>query len=163
MSVNLVTELESARFRRKKLIARWSGDELVLYDQESTTAHCLNRIAGEMWLACEYGSSPIEVAAALREDWPEIEAEVVHASLTQMAEAGLLEATTKQKCDSPSRREIIRRLGITAAVALPIVVTSVLIPSPAAAASCATLSQPCSVSHPCCSGQGLTCVAGLCL
>jgi hypothetical protein len=160
MSVNLFTELESAHFRRKKLIARWSGDELVLYDQESTTAHCLNRIAGEMWLACECESSPIEVAAALREDWPEIEAEVVHGSLSQMAAAGLLEATTKQECDSPSRRELIRRLGITAAVALPIVVTSVLIPSPAAAASCATITQACSTSRPCCSP--LTCLAGFC-
>jgi hypothetical protein len=160
MSANLFTELECARFLRKKLIARWSGDELVLYDQESTTAHCLNRIAGEMLLACEHESSPIEVAAALRENWPEIEAEVVHASLIQMAAAGLLEATMKEECDSPSRREIIRKLGITAAVALPIVVTSVLIPSPAAAASCATLAQPCSGTKPCCSP--LVCLAGIC-
>jgi hypothetical protein len=156
-------ELERARFRQKQLIAKWSGDELILYDEETNTAHCLNAIAAAMWMACHRESSVGEVAAGMHAGWPNIEKEVVAASLSQMVSAGLLEETSKQAGSVLSRRELIRQLGITAGVAIPIVLTSVLIPSPAAAASCSTLGQPCSGTMPCCPGQGLGCVAGVCL
>ena len=76
-------ELRSTRFEQKKFIARTIDDELLLFDEESSTAHCLNGIAGEMWLACERQSSAIEVTEALRPKWPDIDEEVVWASLSQ--------------------------------------------------------------------------------
>ena len=158
---NICDELQVSQFRQKKLIARWIGDELVLYEEETSTAHCLNRIAGEMWMACERQSSAVEVAELLRPKWPDIEEKVAWASLSQMAAVGLLEETTDQESISMSRRELIRKLGITTAAVLPIVVTSLLIPPPAAAASCGALLQACGdTKPPCCSG--LHCVSGLC-
>jgi hypothetical protein len=156
-------DLQLDRFKQKKLIARWIGDELLLYEEETSTAHCLNGIAGEMWIACQRESSAIEVAEFLRPRWPDIEKKVVWASMSHMAAAGLLEETTDQEDISMSRRKLIRKLGITAAAVLPIVVTSVLIPPPAAAASCAGLGKPCSATKPCCPGLGLGCVAGICI
>lgn len=155
-------DLQLRRFKQKNLIARRLGDELLLYEEETSMAHCLNEIAGEMWTVCERESSAIDVTEALRPRWPDIERKVVCASLSQMAAAGLLEETTDQENISISRRELIRKLGITASAVLPIVVISVLIPPPAAAASCGTLGQPCSNSRPCCPGLGLNCVMGVC-
>src|SRR6266513_4219364 len=87
-------ESRSTRFQQRKLIARTIGDELLLFDEETSTAHCLNGIAGEMWTACEGRRSVIEVTEMLRPRWPDIEEEVVWASLSKLAGAGLLEETT---------------------------------------------------------------------
>ena len=154
-------ELQSTRFKQKRLIAKRIDNELLLFEEETSTAHCLNGIASEMWMACEQQSSAVEVTEFLRTRWPDMEKEVVWASLSKMAAAGLLEETTNQEDIAISRREAIRKLGITAAAALPIVVTSVLIPTPAAAASCGRLLSPCGGGNPpCC--QGLHCVLGVC-
>ena len=154
-------EVRSTRFKQKKLIARTIDDELLLFDEETSNAHCLNGIAGEMWMACERASTAVEVADVLRTQWPDIEKEVVWASLSRMAAAGLLEETIDEENISTARRELIRKLGFTAALVLPIVVTSVLIPPAASAASCGHLLSPCGGSNPpCCSG--FHCLVGVC-
>jgi hypothetical protein len=154
-------DLRSTRFKQKKLIARTIDDELLLFDKKTSTAHCLNGIAGEMWMACKRQSSAADVTDFLRSRWPEMEEEVVGASLSRMAAAGLLEETIDEENISTARRELIRKLGFTAAVVLPIVVTSVLIPSAASAASCGHLLSPCGGSNPpCCSG--FHCLVGVC-
>jgi len=154
-------ELRSTRFKQKKLIARKIDDELLLFDEETSTAHCLNGIAGDMWIACEREGSASEVTEFLRSRWPDIEKEVVWASLSQMSAAGLLEETIDEENISTARRDLIRKLGFTAAAVLPIVVTSVLIPPAAAAASCGHLLDQCGAGKPaCCSG--FHCVLGLC-
>ena len=156
-------ESRAIRFQQRKLVARTIGDELLLFDEETSTAHCLNGIAGEMWMACEERSSAASVTDFLRPRWPDIEEEVVCASLSELAAAGLLEETPVGENVSTGRRELIRKLGFAAAVALPIAITSLLIPPAAAAASpCGTLLKPCGGINnpPCCSG--LHCVLGVC-
>src|SRR5437764_12096958 len=87
-------ESRSSRFQQRKLIARTIGDELLLFDEETSTAHCLNGIAAEMWTACEGQRSVAAVTEFLRPRWSDIEEEVVWASLSKLAAAGLLEETT---------------------------------------------------------------------
>jgi len=153
--------LLSTRFKQKKYIAKKIDDELILVEQETSTAHCLNCIAGEMWMACQRENSAVEVTDILRAQWGDLEKEVVWAALKRMAAAGLLEETTDHENVSIARRELIRKLGFTAAVVLPIIVTSVLIPPAVSAASCGHLLSPCGAGKPaCCSG--LHCVLGLC-
>jgi len=153
-------ELPSTRFKQKKLIARPIDDELLLFNEETNTAHCLNGIAGEMWKACERQSSVADVAAALHTRWPDMDKEVVQASLSRMAAAGLLEETIDEEI-STGRRDLIRKLGFAAAAVLPIVVTSVLIPPAAAAASCGHLLAECGAGKPpCCAG--FHCLVGVC-
>ena len=155
-------QLHSARFRQKKLIAKRMGDELLLFDEETSTAHCLNEIAAEMWMACERKRSALEVVDVLRRRWPDMKEEMVRASLSQLAAAGLLMETEEAENILTGRRELIRKVGFAAAAVLPIVVTSVLIPPAAAAASpCGHLLAPCGGSHPlCCSG--FHCLLGVC-
>jgi len=154
-------EFESTRFKQKKFITKTIDGELLLFERETSTAHCLNEIAAEMWMACERHSSAADVTDFLRSRWPDMEEEVVGASLSRMAAAGLLEETIGEENISAARRELIRKLAFTAAVVLSIVVTSVLIPPAASAASCGHLLSQCGGSHPpCCSG--FHCLAGVC-
>jgi hypothetical protein len=146
-------ELQSTRFKQRKLIAREIGDELLLFDEQTSTAHCLNGIAGEMWTACEAESSAADITDSLCSRWPELKEDVVEASLSHMADAGLLEETEEQEIVSMSRRNLVRKMGLAAAVALPIVVTSVLIPPAASAASCGKTGAICGLGQPpCCAG-----------
>lgn len=154
-------ELQSTRFKQIKLIARRIDDELLLFDEETSTAHCLNGIAMEMWMACERESSAVEVADILRPRWPGMEEDVVRESLIQLAGAGLLKETIDGENISTGRRDLIRKLGFAAAAVLPIVVTSVLVPPAYAAGSCGTTGALCgSGKPPCCAG--LVCVSLVC-
>ncbi len=145
--------LQSTPFKQRKLIARRIDSELLLFEEETSTAHCLNGIAGEMWMACERQSSAAEITELLRTRWPDLEKEVVWASLGRMAAADLLEETIDHENISTGRRELIRRLGFTAAIVLPIAVTSVLIPPAAAAVSCGHPGALCGEGKPlCCPG-----------
>jgi len=154
-------ELRATRFKQRKLITRKIDDELLVFDEETSTAHCLNGIAGEMWIACERESSAGEVTAILHPRWPDIEEEVVAASLSKLAAAGLFEETTAQENISHGRRQLIRKLGFAAAVTLPIVLTSVLVPPAYAAASCGHLLDQCGSGKPACCA-GFHCLAGFC-
>jgi hypothetical protein len=157
-------ELRSARFQQRKLIARKIDDELLVFDQETSTAHCLNEIAGEIWAACQRQRTTAEVTDVLRPRMATLQEETVFECLETMAASGLLEEIEPEGI-SIERRDLIRRAGLLAAALLPIAITSVLIPPAAAAASCAHLGQACSPSHPCCPGGIITvgCVGGVCI
>jgi hypothetical protein len=58
-----------------------------------------------------------------------------------------------------SRREAVRRIGIGAAIAIPLV-TSIITPTPAQAATCTGRCGPCSTGATCCSGLCAPNVAG---
>jgi hypothetical protein len=79
-------------------------------------------------------------------------------ALRQLADAQLL-VEPQEHVESPSRRVAIRKIAKVAAIALPLV-TSILAPTPASAASCRAALKPCGSNAQCCSGH---CLAGLCL
>jgi hypothetical protein len=86
----------------------------------------------------------------------EVDENVVWLALKQLEKAHLLgEASPRVGNSGISRRELIRTLGWSAAVGLPLV-TSVLAPTRAQAASCilAGGGAPCTATTNCCSGVG---------
>lgn len=113
-------------------------------------------------MACEGRSSAAAVTEFLRSRWPDIEEEVVWVSLSRMAAAGLLEEMIDAENISAGRRDLLRKLGLTAAAVVPILVTSILIPPAAAAASpCGGLASLCgSGKPPCCPGTHCANVLG---
>jgi hypothetical protein len=77
--------------------------------------------------------------------------DVVLIALAQLEEIHLLEQreTIPTSVAGMSRRQVTRSLGLTAAVALPLV-TSILAPTPALAATCIAPGQSCSPVQLCC-------------
>jgi hypothetical protein len=152
------------RARTDGLVVRDLPGEIVVYDLGSHRAHCLNRTAAFVFRHADGRRTVADLAVALAEDAGAAADEtVVHLTLDRLAEAGLLASGPVQEPPgglSPaeaSRRDAIRRVGLGAAVLLPIV-TSLLVPTPAEAASpacipfssCtnATLQEPCYVDNP---------------
>lgn len=144
------------RARLQGLVVRELGDEVVVYDPTTHRAHCLNAAAASVWRGCDGRTEPREIARrlALPPGAPETE-RLVLVALNRLGAAGLLEDA--ESGFAASRRRLLGRLGAAAAASLP-VVTSLLVPEPAAAATCVPVGQPCSASSQCCpNSQNLRC------
>jgi hypothetical protein len=128
--------------RRDGLLIRELPGELLVYDLEHHRAHCLNRTAATVFRHADGTRTAADLALVVApEAAPEAGVSLVGLALGQLGEAGLLEDVCAEDVFAPpglSRRELVRRAGIAAALLLP-AVASVVAPTPAeAAATCAT-------------------------
>jgi hypothetical protein len=150
--------------RRKKVIVRELSDEFLVYDKTTKKAHCLNHSAAELWRLCDGKRNVSQIVSEMKKGMEGIDEQSVLLAVTQLAKAGLLRnaAGLSTGTANLARRQVLRKVGASAAaVAFPLI-TSVLVPKAEAAVSCSKLSQPCN-PKPCCTGMGLTCVAHLCV
>ena len=112
------------------------GDELLVYDDTTDTAHALNEAAAAVYEMCD-GDTDIEamVAGLESRDLGPIDSDIVWVALLELADRGLVELD-ERPADSPSRRDLLKRLTAGAAMAAAIpVVESIAAPSVAAASS----------------------------
>ncbi|HLJ67375.1 MAG TPA: PqqD family protein [Chloroflexota bacterium] len=108
--------------RRANLLVQEVGSDLVIYDQVSHQAHCLNETAAAVWLHCDGTKSTEELATLTGGS-----EEAVWMALERLGNANLLESTGKGAGK-------MLALAVGAGVLLP-VVESILAPTPAAAGS----------------------------
>jgi hypothetical protein len=136
-------------------LVRELAEEVLVYDEKEHRAHCLNRTAALVWKHCD-GKTPVSgIAERVGEHLSSrITDDVVWLALDQLAEFDLLTASATRPPASNliSRRKMIRRLGLAAAISLPLI-TSIVSPTAAQAQSpCTETSCP----------PGTTCQAGIC-
>jgi hypothetical protein len=145
------------------LIIKEVEGETLVYDLKSHKAHCLNRTAALVWKHCDGKRTVQQLTSRLEADCGErVSAEVVWLALDQLERLGLLKESRERApaVKRISRREVVRKIGISTAVALPLV-TSILAPKAAQAATCTGPEEPCGVGiPPCCEG---VCCRGACL
>ena len=150
------------RARTEGLVIRALPEEVLVYDLERDRAHCLNPTAAFIWKHCDGQTSMAGMVQMLaREFNAPFDAAVVWLALEQLGRAHLLTPPLPRSGQRPgvSRREVLRKLGKVAAVALP-VVTSLVVPTASEAASCLPIGSACTTSAECCSG---VCVANTCV
>lgn len=144
--------------RSRGIVMEELADEVLVYDLGRDHAHCLNQAAANVWKLCDGKSSPAKIASQLGGNLdPAAAEEVVWAALEQLSRAGLLEEKVKRP-SGLSRREVVKRIAVAAAIGVP-VVTSIVAPNASHAANCRPSGQPCGASAQCCSGL---CNAGTC-
>jgi len=139
--------------RSAKLLVRELAEEVLVYDEEGHRAHCLNRTAALVWQSCDGRTAVPAIAERVGAQLSaQVTEEVVWLALEQLAEFDLLStkaARTVVPSNLISRRRMLRRLGVAAAVSLPLI-TSVVSPTAAEAQS------PCNETNcpppMCCSG-----------
>ena len=156
--------------RLRGLISRQADGELLIYDLERDKAHCLNESAAAIWKACDGTQSVKDISEALRAKFGDgFDETVVGLAVADLHRLHLLErplgdADNNQyeftrPASTLSRREVVRRLGLSAAVLLPVVI-SITAPTPAQAGSCLAVNSPCSTTAECCGG--LICLGNVC-
>jgi hypothetical protein len=131
------------RARHSGLAVRDLNDEVVVYDKERHQAHCLNRTAAFVFRHADGQRTAADIAALLG---PGAGEDLVHVALDQLAAAGLLENGAAPHTAAPSRREVLRQVGLGAAVLAPAVAT-LLVPTPAEAAATCIPASSCTSSN----------------
>jgi hypothetical protein len=135
----------AALARRENLVVREMLDEVLVYNLRQHKAHCLNRAAAFVWNHCDGQTTAAEIARLMEQEWRKpISEDVVRLALKQLHKADLLqEPVIRVGVESRvSRREVMRKLGTAAAVALPLV-TSIIAPTAASAATIPAACQDC--------------------
>jgi hypothetical protein len=141
--------------RREGIVVKEFEGEVLIYDLERDKAHCLNPLAGNIWRHCDGRATAREIAASLsHEQGLPVDEKVVWLGLEELRRASLL-AEPRAEANWPqvmgmSRREAVRRIGLGAAIALPIVASMTAPTAVEAAVSCGAKCQPCTTSVECC-------------
>jgi hypothetical protein len=122
------------RARQDGLLEETVGEELLLYDQESHTAHCLSPIAANVWRHCdgEHDIAELTRLAGASEG-------LVAGALHELREKDLLDAEpelVQSTIPGESRREAIVRVGrVGAGAAAATMIVSATAATPAMASS----------------------------
>lgn len=133
--------------RTERLLTKRIGEETVLYDLATDEAHLLSIPSAAVW---ELAGTPMSVADLRVAASNAGHAPAADAAIQQLLSLGLLEP---EVADGISRRTMIKRAAIAAAVGVPLV-TTILAPTPAAATAASactrTSGQSCGGANGCC-------------
>jgi len=148
------------RARRDGLLEEALGEELLLYDQNSHTAHCLSPIAARVWQRCDGERDVTELAELVGTS-----ENLVADALRQLSEKDLLagEPTlTQSTLPGVSRREALGRMArVGAAAAGASLIVSATAATPAMASSgeeLKTCGAKAGENKSCCECEDGTCI-----
>jgi hypothetical protein len=129
-------ETKPKSLKRDHLVVEELGTELMIYDQKRNQAFCLNQKAAFVWQHCDGQTTVAAIAAEMEQALGEpVDEKVVEFALQSLANDGLLEpANSLFVATGMTRRDLIQKVGVRAAVALPLV-TALLVATPKAHAS----------------------------
>ena len=148
--------------RKQGLVIQELPDEVLVYDLDRDRAHCLNQTAAFVWQRCNGRNTTAQIARTLGQQFDcTVDEKVVWLALDQLGRNHLLDRQPILPAQmGMNRRAMVRALGLAAVVAVP-VVTSIVAPTPAQAATCVGQGGTCSTPAECC--PGLTqCTGGTC-
>lgn len=127
----------SPEARKEGLVIRELGEEVLVYDLDRHKAHCLNRTAALVWQRCDGKTSVAQLGQQLETELKtRVDEEVVWLAVDQLDKSRLLKEKTSPDVTRVrlSRREVIKRVGLGTALALPLV-SSIIAPTAAQAAT----------------------------
>jgi hypothetical protein len=149
--------------RKTGLVVQEVPDEVLVYDLETNKAHCLNKTAAAVWQSCDGKNSISDIASIVGSGASD---ELVWLAIDQLNENNLLESEMKADFAGQSRRDVLKKIGLAAVIALPIVASLVAPKSAMASASCGcTATSECSSRTGCpaqnCCNSDLLCAPDL--
>jgi len=119
------------------LVVHEVEDEVLIYDLRRDKAYCLNPTTAAVWEQCNGRRTIDDIALSLSTSFQTpVDADIVRLALQQLGKCGLLQSDVALAPSlSISRRALLRRLGSASVMALPLI-TSIVAPEAASAASC---------------------------
>ena len=148
--------------RTEDLVVVDMPDETLVYDLAASEAHCLNKTASFVWARCDGDQTLQEIAKAMEGEYRQaIDVDMVRLAVKQLDDNELLQKGSTNTYRLPSRRQLIKRIGLASVVALPIVASLAAPKSAMAAVSCACVTPgDCTAQTGCastvnCNGPGV--------
>lgn len=123
--------------RKKGLVIQEVPEEVLVYDIETNKAHCLNKTAAMVWQSCDGNRSVSEIADHVGNmAGQKVSDDLVWLAIDQLNTNDLLEKSLVADYKGLTRRDVIKRIGITSMVALPVIASLVAPPTAMASTSC---------------------------
>lgn len=121
--------LNLPKARNENIIVQEIGDEVMIYDTVTDKAFCLNATCAVIFNHCD-GRTTFE---RIRRQYGYTD-EIIHFALGELERIDLLAAGTNDYFAGLSRREVIKKVGLSSMVAIPLI-SSLAAPRAAQAAS----------------------------
>jgi len=158
--------------RKEGLVIQEMRDEVLVFDTETNKAHCLNETAAFVWKSCNGTNSVADITRSFgNQSGKPVDENLVWLAIEQLNENNLLAENLQANFNGQSRREVIKKIGLAAVIALPIV-SSLVAPTAALAVTCTgTQNSPCTGNNGnagrccggnCCEGQAFNCRNNAC-
>lgn len=157
-----MNETQKPVARKADLVIQEMPDEVLVYDMQTNKAHCLNGTAASVWKSCDGRNTVADIAGLLGKTGGSVPEDLVWLAIDQLNEKNLLDASAEAapKFSGINRREVIKKVGLAAVIALPIV-TSLVAPTVASAGSvCANPGCTCTLGTTCAVAGGCACNSG---
>lgn len=151
-------------FRKEDIVTQELNGEVLIYDLKNHNAYCLNETSAMVWQACDGSKSAAQIASALGEKLDQnISEDYVWLAIDQLKEKQLVDCPADRPVFAGmNRREVIRKVGLSTLVALP-VISMLAAPTAAQAQSggvCGTAACSCTFNNnvqPRCQANGQQC------
>ena len=146
--------------RKDNLVVQELDGEVLIYDLQTDKAMCLNPTSALIWEACDGNRSVNEISEFVSKKLnSKGNEDLVWLALDQLKKEKLIEngAELNNGFEGMSRREVIRKVGLASAIALPMIL-SVVAPLAVHANSACILGGTCTCQTPN-TGQGNVCTA----
>lgn len=140
--------------RKERLIVKEADGELLVYDLQNDTAHCLNSTAALVWKHCDGRNTVDEIAELVgRQMKTIVDERLVWLALDDLGKFNLLddEVVKPVNLAGLNRRQLIRNVSL-AALALPVIL-SMAAPTAQAQGSCRPPGAACGSNNQCCTSQ----------
>jgi hypothetical protein len=146
--------------RNDEIVVQEINGEVLIYDLRDNRAVCLNETSALVWRACDGTNTVDDIGRMVGND------DVVWLALEQLKNERLIDSApiVSSKFDGMGRREVIKKIGLGAMVALPVVAALVAPTGAYAQSSCTPgpVGQPngsactrsCQCSSGCCKSNG---------
>lgn len=123
--------------RKTGIVIQEVPDEVLVYDLDTNKAHCLNQTAALIWKSCDGSKSVSDIAKHVESlAGGRISDDFVWLAIDQLNENNLLEKEVQANFNGLSRRDVIKKIGLTSMIAIPVIASLVAPKSAMAAASC---------------------------
>lgn len=148
--------------RKSGLVIQEVPEEVLVYDTETNKAHCLNKTAALVWKSCDGTRSISDIASHVGTlSGENVTDDFVWLAIDQLNTNDLLEKQIEADFKGMSRRDVIKRIGFTTVVALPVIASLVAPPTALAVGSCScTSSADCTTTS--CPSTSICNCNGLC-
>ena len=136
-----MSNTQRPKARSENLVIQILPDETLVYDLTNNEAHCLNETAGFIWSRCNGDSSIDGIARSVEARFGRaVDVDLVRLGVAQLSEKNLLAKNWAERISLPSRRDVIKKIGLASAIALPVIASIVAPPNAMGNISCGCIS-----------------------
>jgi len=146
--------------RKDGLTISTLDDEVLVYDPETRRASCLNSFAAGVLALCDGQRSASDITREL--PFKDVDERMVWLALADLQKAQLLQDRISIPFNADgrtNRRDLLKRIGIGSAVAVPIV-TGLALPAAADHGTCHGSGAMCNKQSECCPGLNCSSTGG---